>query len=112
MMYNVCIIGVCFTEVIHMTTKLERISIYFPKPLLDDLRKYVPPRKRSAVIVEAMEKEVQKLKLLAALEESFGAWSDEDHPELATDEDIDRYVHDLRATWRPAEQEEDENKNA
>ena len=86
-----------------MATKRERISIYYPKPLLDDLRKLVPARKRSALIAELTEKEVGRLKLLAALEESFGAWSDEDHPELATNEDIDRYVHDLRARWRPSE---------
>ena len=92
-----------------MATKLERISIYFPKPLLDDLRKLVPARKRTALIVELTEKEVERLKLLAALEESFGAWSDEDHPELATNEDIDRYVHDFRARWRPAEEEKDKD---
>ena len=92
-----------------MATKLERISIYFPKPLLDDLRKLVPARKRTALIVALTEKEVERLKLLAALEESFGAWSDEDHPELATNEDIDRYVHDFRARWRPAEEEKDKD---
>lgn len=92
-----------------MAAKLERISIYFPKPVLDDLRRLVPARKRSALIVELTEREVDRLKLLAALEESFGAWSDADHPELATNDDIDRYVHDLRARWRPAEEEEDKD---
>jgi hypothetical protein len=83
----------------HMATKLERVTIYFPKPLLDDLRKYVPARKRSAVMVEAIGKEVERLKVLAALERTAGAWKDENYPELATDEDIDRYVRDLRASW-------------
>ena len=90
-----------------MATKLERVTIYFPKPLLDDLRKYVPARKRSAVIVEATEKEMRKVKLLAALDDAYGAWSDEDHPELATDEDIERYVHELRARWKPPTEEDD-----
>ncbi len=86
-----------------MATKMERITISFPKALLDDLRKYVPPRKRSAVIVEATEREVRRLKVLKALEESAGAWKDEDHPDLATEEDIDRYIHDLRSSWKVRE---------
>lgn len=90
-----------------MTTKLERISIYFPKPLLDDLRKYVPERKRTAVVVEAMEKEVRRWKLAAALDDAFGAWKDEDHPELATKADIDRYIHELRARWQPPAEEKE-----
>ncbi len=86
-----------------MTTKLERISIYFPKSVLDDLRRLVPARKRSALIVELTEKEVDRLKTLAALDRTAGAWKDADYPELATDEDIENYVHDLRASWRTRE---------
>lgn len=89
--------------VMHMATKLERITIYFPKPLLEDLRRYVPARKRSALIVKATEREVERLKTLVALERTAGAWRDEDYPELATDEDIDRYIRDLRASWKVRE---------
>ena len=83
-----------------MATKLERISIYFPKSVLDDLRRLVPARKRSALIVGLAEREVARLKTLAALDRTAGAWKDEDYPELATDEDIDNYIHDLRSSWR------------
>lgn len=86
-----------------MDAKLERISVYFPKALLDDLREYVPPRKRSAVIVDSVAKELERLKLLAVLERTAGAWKDEDYPELATDEDIDRYIRELRASWQARE---------
>jgi rRNA-processing protein FCF1 len=86
-----------------MTTKLERISIYFPKSVLDDLRRLVPERRRSALIVAATEKEVDRLKTLATLDRTAGAWKDEDYPELATDEDIENYVHDLRASWHTRE---------
>lgn len=87
-----------------MGTELERISVYFPKALLDDLRRYVPARRRSAVIVESTAKEVERLKLLAVLERTAGAWRDEDYPSLATDEDIDRYVGELRASWHTREE--------
>ena len=40
-----------------------------------------------------------RISLLTAIERSSGAWSDENHPELKTDEDIDRYVRQLRESW-------------
>jgi hypothetical protein len=42
-----------------------------------------------------------RISLLKAIERSSGAWSDEDHPELKTDEDIDRFVRQLRESWKP-----------
>lgn len=36
---------------------------------------------------------------LVALEEAAGCWSDEDHPEMQTAEDIDRWLADLRRPW-------------
>jgi len=35
----------------------------------------------------------------AALEEAAGCWGDDDHPELRTDEDIDRWLAELRRSW-------------
>jgi len=36
-----------------------------------------------------------------ALRESAGAWSDEDHPDLMTVEDVNRYIRRLRETSMP-----------
>jgi len=44
-------------------TITRRISATFPATLLDDLERYVPPRKRNQVIVAATEAYVRKLKL-------------------------------------------------
>jgi uncharacterized protein (UPF0305 family) len=86
----------------------KRIDVTFPVQLLEDLGKYVPPRKRNQVIVAATENYVRKLKLLAVLKETAGAWDDESHPELATPEDIDRWLREIRSSWRsePLWQEE------
>ena len=40
---------------------------------------------------------MQKLKLRAAIEVSAGVWQDEDHPELRTGDDIDRWIAEGRA---------------
>jgi len=78
----------------------KRINVTFPVQLLEDLNRYAPPRKRNQVIVTATESYVRKLKLLAVLKETAGAWDDESHPELATPEDIDRWLRQIRSTWR------------
>ena len=78
----------------------RRIDATFPVSVLDDLEKYVPLHKRNQVIVAATEAYVQKLKLLAVLKETAGAWDDASHPEMATPEDIDRWLHEIRSSWR------------
>lgn len=86
-----------------MPADRKRITIYMPKALLDNLRTYVPRGKRTAFIVKATGEAIKRIKLRKALDGSFGAWTDEDHPELATNEDIERYVRELRGSWRPAD---------
>jgi uncharacterized protein (UPF0305 family) len=80
---------------------LKRINVTFPVPLLEELRRYVPRRERNKFIVEATEKEIRRVRMLKALQESAGAWSDEDHPDLMTVEDVNRYVRRLRERWMP-----------
>jgi len=77
----------------------KRINVTFPVSLL--LRRYVPRRERNRFIVEATEKELKRRRLLKALRDSAGAWSDEDHPDLMTVEDVNRYIRRLRETWMP-----------
>ncbi len=86
----------------------RRINVTFPVRLLKDLDKLAPPRKRGSIIVAATADYVRKLKLLAAIKETSGAWDDESHPELSTPEDVDRSLRQIRSTWRrePHEQEE------
>jgi hypothetical protein len=88
-------------EVTMATEATRRINVTFPVSLLEELRRYVPRRKRGEFIVEATEKELRRRRLLSALRESAGAWSDEDHPDLMTVEDVNRYVRRLRETWMP-----------
>ncbi len=85
-----------------MVTKEDtrRINVVFPARLLDQLDAFVPAGRRSEVIVEATAAYLSRLRVLGALRESAGAWSDADHPELATPQDVDRWLTELRASWR------------
>ncbi|HEY66437.1 MAG TPA: hypothetical protein G4O02_17945 [Caldilineae bacterium] len=80
-------------------SETQKMTVVFPKPLLQRLRERIPPRRRSAFIIEAVEEKLALLEQIEALEEAAGCWSDEDHPELQTDEDIDRWLAELRGSW-------------
>ena len=85
------------------TEATSRINVTFPVSLLEELRRYVPRRKRSKFIVEATERKLRRFrrkKVLEALRRG-PAWSDEDHPDLMTVEDVNRYIRRLRETWMP-----------
>jgi len=79
----------------------KRVNVTFPESVLDLLESVVPPRKRNTFIVEATEEALHRERQLTAIRESSGGWSDEDHPDLMTVEDVDRYVRRLRETWMP-----------
>lgn len=85
------------------TTPKRRINVTFPTSVLELLESMVPPRKRNAFIVEATEEALRRERLKVVLQSLAGgpAWSDEDHPDLMTVEDVDRYVRRLRETWVP-----------
>lgn len=77
--------------------KKERLNIYLPKRLAGELRELVPDRERTAFFIEILERELRRKRLAAAVQAANGAWRDEDHPELATPEAIDRWIADNRA---------------
>ncbi|MBM4431524.1 MAG: hypothetical protein FJ026_14440 [Chloroflexi bacterium] len=91
-------------------TPTERINVIFPKALLDELRRYVPPRERSAFIVRATERELRRTKLSATLCSLLAGpvWTAEEHPGLSDEKAIDRAVAESRATWRVSPEPEDD----
>jgi len=84
-----------------MSSETKRINVTFPVSLLEELKERIPKRKRNQFIVETIERELRRIRLQRSLREAAGAWSDEDHPDLKTAEDIDRYVRNLRESAMP-----------
>ncbi len=79
-----------------MSSKIQRINISFPKKLVEELSSLVPPGKRSHLVVEATQKELQKIRRLRVLEKTAGAWKDSKHPDLKTIRDVCDWVNRLR----------------
>ena len=79
-----------------MRTEKERINLRINKSLMDDLRFLVPAHERSRFVEEVLSRELRRLKLREAIKNAYGAWKDENHPDLATFEDINQWVEESR----------------
>ncbi|MBE9471560.1 MAG: hypothetical protein IMY75_05595 [Chloroflexi bacterium] len=80
-----------------MTT--EKITLSLPTTLVEQLKALVPPRQRSAFVAETLRERLEEEETLAVLEETAGICSAEDYPYWDTDEDIDRWLREFRASW-------------
>lgn len=74
----------------------KRMNLLLPRGLVDDLYALVPPRQRGRVIAEAVARELRRRRLLAAIEQSAGAWGDAAHPDMKTASHIDRWIASSR----------------
>lgn len=76
--------------------KKVKTQFVFPQDLLKTLDGVVGARKRSQFVVEATKEKLNRIRFEKALKEAIGSWTDENHPELKTDEDVKRYIRNLR----------------
>jgi hypothetical protein len=81
-----------------MTVLARQANFMLPDDLLNDLKQLVGPRQQSRFVAEALRKELQRERMKSALKTSFGAWKDEDHPELL--DGVDHYVRNQRISTR------------
>jgi hypothetical protein len=81
-----------------MAVLARQANFMIPDDLLSDLKQLVGLRQQSRFVAEAIRKELQREKMKNALKNSFGAWKDEDHPELK--DGIDHYVRSQRKSTR------------
>jgi hypothetical protein len=77
----------------------KTIRVTLPRDLLAMLDQYVPLSERNEFIVEAIKQRLEMVDFQAVLDETAGTWSEANHPELRTPEDIDRWVTELRGSW-------------
>ena len=80
--------------------RAEKLSVTLPKELAAEIRRLVPQGGMSAFFTEATERYLAQRRQRTALEKGFGAWSDENHPELKTPEDTVVYLRSLREADR------------
>ncbi len=78
----------------------SKAHLVIPAEILDEVDKIAGKRKRSLFIAEATREKLEKERFIKILEETHGAWTDRNHPELRTNKDMERYVRDKRQSHR------------
>ncbi|HLG44480.1 MAG TPA: hypothetical protein VI337_05680 [Nitrospirales bacterium] len=81
-----------------MTIGTKQANFTLPEDLLAELKRTIPKGEQSKVVSEALRNELKRIKFKKALQISFGAWKDEQHPELA--KGPRRFVRSLRKSRR------------
>jgi hypothetical protein len=81
-----------------MQNAARQVNFQIPENILADLRSQVERRQQSKFVAEALRKELQRLRLRNALETSFGAWNDRDHPELQGGTEV--FIRNIRKSTR------------
>lgn len=81
-----------------MTVLARQANFMLPDDLLNDLKQFVGQRQQSRFVAEALRKELQREKMKRALQTSFGAWKDADHPELQAG--TNQYIRTQRKSSR------------
>ena len=76
--------------------KTEKISVTLPKEITGEIRATVSQGEVSAFFAEALEHYLAYRRQKTALEQGFGTWRDENHPDLKTVKDSSTYVHNIR----------------
>jgi hypothetical protein len=74
----------------------ERMNLYLTKSVADELRRLVPARERTKFVEQVLARELRRARLREVLARTAGAWKDEDHPDLMTVEDINRWIDEQR----------------
>ena len=77
----------------------QKITVTLPRALLNRLDEHVAPRRRGRFIAEAIEERLALAEQSAALAETAGAWSDENHPDMSSGQEIDEWLDNLRRSW-------------
>jgi metal-responsive CopG/Arc/MetJ family transcriptional regulator len=78
-----------------------KAHLVFPSEILEEVDKISGKRKRSLFIAQATREKIERERFVRTLEETKGAWSDKNHPELQTAKDMERYLKEKRQSYRP-----------
>jgi metal-responsive CopG/Arc/MetJ family transcriptional regulator len=77
-----------------------KAHLVLPREILEEVDQMAGKRKRSLFIAEATREKLQRERFLKILEETQGAWSDKNHPDLKTARDIEHFVAEKRHSYR------------
>lgn len=77
----------------------HKVTITLPAAVWTRLNELIPARQRSRFIAQVLEEQLVMAEQQLALQETAGAWLDEDHPDMQGGAAIDQWLDTLRQSW-------------
>ena len=77
-----------------------KAHLVLPRDILEEVDQIAGKRKRSLFIAEATREKLQRERFLKVLDETQGAWSDKNHPDLKTTRDMEKFIRDKRKSYQ------------
>jgi hypothetical protein len=77
-----------------------KAHLVIPHDILEEVDQIAGKRKRSSFIAEATREKLERERFLKILDETQGAWSDKNHPDLKTATDMDQFIGDKRKSYQ------------
>ena len=77
-----------------------KAHLVIPQDILEEVDQIAGKRKRSLFIAEATREKLERERFLKILDETQGAWSDKNHPDLKTTRDMEQFISDKRQSYR------------
>ncbi len=85
--------------------KTVRTNVTLPADLLREIDRVAGARQRSAFLAQAAREKLARSRFDRAAARAFGAWRNEEHPDLMTDANMTHYLRRVRqATNRRMQQ--------
>ena len=77
-----------------------KAHLVIPHDILEEVDQIAGKRRRSSFIAEAAREKLERERFLKVLDETQGAWSDKNHPDLKTVRDMEQFIRDKRQSYR------------
>ena len=77
---------------------VRKVTFTLPASLLSRLDERVPSREQSAFVARAIKAQLAIKEQADALAAAAGAWRDDEYPHMATEDDVDRWLSELRSS--------------
>ena len=78
------------------TIMKTKAHLVLPSEILEEVDQMAGKRRRSLFIAAATREKLERERFLKTLEDTEGAWSDKNHPELRIARDVEKYVREKR----------------
>ena len=77
-----------------------KAHLVIPQEILDEVDQVAGKRRRSLFIAQATKEKLDRERFIKMLEETRGIWTDDRHPDLRSQKDMDAHIRKARDSFQ------------